>query len=477
MDMNANENSSPVTTASAVANAVNGLQTGNGSTETSPKDTNTLKKRVHFSTQNSMVQVPRSESIGHSSMTNDSSHDSKEHSIAMSYATIYSGNEYEPIGSENNSSNHYVDMESKLDDEHRPVIKTPPALPPKPANLMKLRQALKLPMNSFIKPHQAMKLTDNESEPDYCSISDIQESVVKQVQIVVDVHKTAEDDVSSHGSDDAKTDMTDETFADVPKLPNVTAIISPKKDANASKVITHDNYITKTASLANRGKIVPPIVTSVSSILTEMNAKSTNGVITTKSNFDDKKSLMSTKTSSNPPRMKTIIESTKSTAVNSIKNGLPATMKPCEKMLMPIEAEFDWYNLDVEYNKIPVSRDKADLRKIDSQNNNFSVEYNLDAEFSLTSSSVSSDNNSSLESNGSTINYIPVKITGDAKCLTADVKMNTLPSKLQQLRSKKLTGKSGETNEKAFDSFLEHTGLTAKPLPQKRKIFYNAPFV
>lgn len=433
---------------------------GDAAAEASPKDTSTLKKRVHFSTQNSMVQVPRSEA----SPTMESA-DSKDHSL--SYATIYS-NEYEPIGSESNSCNHYVDMESKMGDEHRPVImdkmKTPPALPPKPANLLKLRQALKIPLNSFMKSQQSMRPVDNESEPDYCSISELQDAVVQKVQIVVDVHKPADDDVASHISEDAKTDFTDETFADVPKLPNVAAIISPKKDA--SKVITHDNYITKKNAAPMRGKIAPPIATSVSNILSEITAqKASNGImLKAKNDFDEKKT---TSIKIAPAHAKTIVEATKS--ITTVKSMMSA-----EKILMPIEAEFDWYNLDVEYGKLTTSSDKGGLRGNDVRNNNFGVEYNLDAEFSLTSSSGSSDNNSSIESNGSTINFIPMTVAEEEEeHSVADVNVATL----QQLKSKKFAAKSCEVNGKTFDSFLEHTGLTAKPLPQKRKIFYNAPFV
>lgn len=464
----------------ASENVLNSSYNENGKNEPVSRDMNTLKKRVHFSTQNSMVQVPRTESIAHSPATVDSSSDHKEHSL--SYATIYS-NEYEPIGSERNSSNHYVDMESKTGDEHRPVImdkiKSPPALPPKPANLLKLRQALKVPLNTFMQSQQSMKPIDNESEPDYCSISEIHESVVNKVQIVVDVHKPAEDDSSSHASEDAKTDFTDETFADVPKLPNVAAIISPKKETNTNKVITHDNYITKNNSSAPprcASKISPPIATSVSSILSEISAqKSANGIMS-KARIELDEKRRSLKLIPTQPQMKTIIEATRSTSA-AIKSALTGPLKTTEKILMPIEAEFDWYNLDVEYGKLS-SNDKNELQTTDIHNNNFGVEYNLDAEFSLTSSSPSSDNNSSIESSGSTISFIPMTVAEEEEEHNgSDVKITTLPAKLQQLRGAKMSSKLSEVSGKSFDSFLEHTGLTAKPLPQKRKVFYNAPFV
>jgi hypothetical protein len=151
--------------------------------------------------------------------------------------SIYS-NEYEPIGSDHNSySNYYVDMESKLgsEDREREFIinekrKIPPALPPKPANLMKLSKQ-KLVVKT--------KMTDNapeseraDSEPDYCSISEIQE--VKCVQIVAEIHKDAcEDDYSVVEEEtlSVKSAGVEESFADIPKLPMVAEIVPPKKEA------------------------------------------------------------------------------------------------------------------------------------------------------------------------------------------------------------------------------------------------------
>lgn len=473
--------------------------TNTNATDSTPKDTNTLKKRVHFSTQNSMVQVPRSDSTGSTIYqeaistitTANMCHNAKEQSI-LTYATIY-GNEYEPIGSENNSSNHYVDMESKLEDD-RPVMieksKTPPALPPKPANLMKLRQVLKIPLNSFMKQQQSQtnRQMDNESEPDYCSISDVHEAI-KNVQIVADVHKNAEDDCSSHASEETKTDITDETFADVPKLPNVAAIISPKKESTMGKLISPDNYITKSSPSPPRAKMTHPI-NSVSNILSEINSHKSNSTLPNKNKISND---LDDNCKKNPNKMlTTIVESTKMQSQSTISTGSLQTkslpiIKPNDKMLMPIQAEFDWYNLDVEYGKLMPANlhengkddyDKMD-KKSESHTNNFGVEYNLDAEFSLTSSSMSSDNNSSIESSGSTIHFVPITIAEDDNKHEGGAPIRN-QSKLHQMRHKKITNNKSDSNDvkgKSFDSFLEHTGLTAKPLPQKRKIFYNAPFV
>lgn len=463
----------------------------NGNSESTPRETNNtgLKKRVHFSTQNSMVQVPRSDcasayespSIISTAAINLNGSLSAMEVSALSYATIYS-NDYEPIGSEHTSSNVYIDMESKLGQEDRPLVieksKIPPALPPKPANLMKLRHVLKnLPPAMTKNPASAQM--DNESEPDYCSISEVQESAIKNVQIIADVHKNADDDLSSHASDDAKTDITDEAFADVPKLPNVAAIISPKKEP-LNKYITQDNYIMKSISpVKTIAPTLLPVRKSIPNILSEINI---NGNTTTKKS--PPKLLL-------PQKMTTIVENVKCQTnqthpqlspiqPSSQQQQQQPIVKPDEKILMPMQAEFDWYNLDAEYGKLIHNETLvSDTLNAELTNSNMvGVEYNLDEEFALSSnSSLPSDGNENENENDSiigenklnstTLKFVPMLLGGSYDELTETLKpLNFLRGKTAALN-----------NNQTFDSFLEDTGLTAKPLPQKRKIFYSAPFV
>lgn len=534
MEMNSNDkiSSMPIT---------NTTNTNNNINESSPKETNTntLKKRVHFSTQNSMVQVPRSNNssniyqIDTSTISTTNTCNAKD-STALTYATIYS-NEYEPIGSENNSTNHYVDMDSKLGDERPSLIdqksKIPPALPPKPPNLIKFRQILKMPAfpiqsSSNRNIHNGSAVgrnihNDNESEePDYCSIGDVQEAM-KSVQIVADVHKNLNDDVSRNmhnGSavqivadvhknpdDDVSSHASEETFADVPKLPNVKAIISPKKDPLQCKLILQENCITKTiASPPPRAKpTILPTKAVVANLLSEIHAQKPKiplnnqaqmSKIITELDDNAKKSHLKLM---NQSKMTTIAENAKIPHSQNPMKAIPI-IKQNDKMLMPIQAEFDWYNLDVEYGKLLAPNLLENGKDSESdEHKQFGVEYNLDAEFSLTSCSLSSDNNSSIESSGSTIHFVPITVTEDCtngsnttticnSIVDEDVTVhknnnnNNNAQLLDPARLKKLISKTTTTTEvnvKSFDTFLEQTGLATKPLPQKRKIFYNAPFV
>ncbi|XP_055372092.1 probable serine/threonine-protein kinase DDB_G0282963 isoform X2 [Condylostylus longicornis] len=265
---------------------------------------NVSRKRVHFSTKNSMVHVPRDDdeiieekSCSFSDVLN-SSVTSEHHSNNLNYESIYS-NEYEPIGSEHNSSNLYVDMESKLDqDEKHNNMKTrssqqqnhnnnnnqqsqtkqPPALPPKPANLIKFKRGIKMSpipptyRHSIEVMSPLQPIDDNSNggtkltkelldkvdcdkdytkygsvEPDYCSISEVNVAI-KTMQIVADVHKSndansfassATTSVSGDSNSDTMSQKTsddaEEIFADIPKLPNVAAIIAPSKNKSSNK--------------------------------------------------------------------------------------------------------------------------------------------------------------------------------------------------------------------------------------------------
>ncbi len=385
--------------------------------ENLPKDVNLRQKRVHFSTQNSMLQVPRDNNQNHITPP-------REREVlkdqSFSYESVYS-NEYEPIGSENVSSHHYVDMENKsLNEENHKVEKSkiPPALPPKPANLMKLKHVLGMRNDNNL-PTKQMEIKhkpDTESEPDYCSISEVDN--IKTVKIVVDVHKSAD---AMSVSSDTHTEMTDESFADIPKLPNVKAIISPKK-ASSGTFISQDNYITKSPAKQLPIQNRPPNLVDI---------------------------RIKKPTPIKPPTPKAPLP-----PVDVKINSAPAPISPHLAIAndLPIQAEFDWYNLDVEYGKFTQSKENGTtkdtdiLLELESQdtnaNNNVGIEYNLDMEFNIMENGVVSVNE---EDETETIND-----NSTEPCLN---------------------------KKKSFQTFLDDTGLATKPLPRKRKIYYTAPFV
>lgn len=441
------------------------ISTSHDVNENSPKETRN-QKRVHFSTQNSMVQVPRTDSVFQPIASEEIKLENTKELNSFSYESVYS-NEYEPIGSENTcTTNHYVDMESKIgQDDRSPFtekLKTPPALPPKPANLMKIRQVLKI--SAAAKALSSAKpifdtMMDNESEPDYCSISEVAAPIAKSVRIVADVHKNA--DEMSTVSDDTKTDVTDESFADVPKLPNVAAIISPKKEA-INQFIAQDNYITKSPVKQVHIKQLP-------NILAEINRKNK-----TVHPIPTRIPKMTTINESKPSTMTVTVASVPA-AQPSVTSIGPMIVNPIVDFIsddkMPLQAEFDWYNLDAEYGKAHRSDEElndvidCDRSTIDDEKSNgmedtdLGIEYNLDEEF------IQIDEVDEHETAGEML----------YQHQQDQHHHHHVPKTTSIMKFDPMAG--CDTPHKTFESFLNETGLTSKPLPRKRKIFYSAPFL
>lgn len=244
-------------------------------------------------------------------------------------------NEYEVIGSEQDSSNYYMDMQMQspidaaksfamsmmmpqpppsslsvqtaVDEvEYKNVMSRkdglellkliaphpgmPPALPPKPANLMKFKKVVpptkigapnsgngnanRMSVKSRPAAVAGNGLKSGAIEPDYCSISECGANNSSSSSSGK-ATKTMTMGGSGGGCDDdideTASKASEDTLENMPKLPNVAAIIVPKKQQqpqmtdspggnsgnsnsnnnNNSVVINKDNYITKSVMSLN----------------------------------------------------------------------------------------------------------------------------------------------------------------------------------------------------------------------------------
>lgn len=309
------------------------------------------RRRVHFSTKNSMVHFLRNNEDANGNK------DRRQPLISLynvlptvadtsNYESVYS-NDYEPIGSES-ASNHYVDM-SAASGTLKPTQEIPPDLPPKPANLLKFKKLL-LPFDGLKNSRDFAVSTDCAEifEPDYCSICDLGVASVR-VQTMADIHREpqttsptsknptdlTETDprcrcVNLDDSQLQKTDEIEEIFADIPKLPNVAAIIVPKQ--------TTSNYLMMTT--------LDPLCLNMSHQSLETFQPNTHNKETfvPSTNSETNKRIIMPRCSSTP----TTSETLGIPILKSIKYQLPDPSKA-----LPIQAEFDWYNLDVEYKCTP----------------------------------------------------------------------------------------------------------------------------
>lgn len=416
-----------------------------------------LQRRVHFSTKNSMVQLPRSNSFHYErigspdilSITSQQPHQ-------FSYESVYS-NEYEPIGSEVSAatSNHYVDMD--VNPHNAPLFnklsKQPPALPPKPNNLLKIRNVVRSASSFGIASPLPLSCEDidNELEPDYASILEVCQPLhrVKTQEVVAEVHKS-DDSISNRNSVDLTMfDFSaDDSFADVPKLPNVAAIISPKKDLFCPSVITQDNYVTR------------------SPVNPKENNRSPQSLVTLNSRSQPI-TLISTQHTPQPLKQMTAPKThcQQSSVNNNVSSDLPI---PLYEDKLQLQAEFDWYNLDVEYS---CKNKKDPNNEIENSPNVASIEYNLDEEYNI----------STVSTNAGEVNQYFGKSSAPEKTVIDDVLDvehdiylidKCASSHMQHVPLNANHSVNNPLEEHTFETFLKDRGLTTKPLPRKRKIFY-----
>lgn len=396
-------------------------------------------KRVHFSTKNSMVQItplPRTPPSDHHS-------DDMLNSTYENQSTY--SNEYEPIG----SSRTYVDMDTKSLDNYKPT------LPPKPDNLMKLQQISKqrqFVQDQIYKPKNS-DYELNESEPDYCSISEIQDNI-KSVKIVkAEVHNNADDNEYSEIKEvptPSPSELGEDSFEDVPKLPNVYSIIpgfepptSPRKET-PTKCIGHDNYITKSPMKKKS-------ISSPSSILADIN--------------NVKKQSMP---KAAPPPIPTSLKTQQTIKIIDEK----------------IQQEFDWYNLDVEYqSKTDVITTQIEnieeMYQFDDENLNdvmngeeseVKVEYNLDFEFEQASAE-----GIEIETNNNNFTTV-IKINESSSSNNESSPPVNKTSKTTNLIELAETPKLDLKKKLNYEKFLSESGMLSKPLMARKK-FYAGSFV
>ncbi|XP_030376740.1 uncharacterized protein LOC115625729 isoform X2 [Scaptodrosophila lebanonensis] len=446
---------------------------GRSNSSNTPPCVSNGRKRVHFSTKNSMVHVPRhdDEDDGEGDMEHEMiSHYHPMVAVApppvanetLNYESIYS-NEYEPIGSER-ASNLYVDMDSNnknLNGESLAtavgttpkLCKVPPALPPKPANLLKFKKSLQQ-LDEVADEADCAASTTTATEPDYCSISEVG---VTSVQIVADIHKAPtpselELEVSTVASDDTfavasqKTEEIEEIFADIPKLPNVAAIIAPKQAADYL-------VMAPKTSLEAPTSLCLQLPTHSASSSQQYKRKHVPNIL---AEINKRMSLPNSPTTPIAHKTPSVTTPTKSRSLIQLADASP---------VLPLQAEFDWYNLDAEYGKTASAESpkapEGMLEEISEDNecaDTTADEYNLDEEFNLhpENSEVTDDNHGQREQ----AQEMPQEPTQE------------LPTAPPVAKAKKI-----KKNLVCFEKFIEGSGMSTKPLPSKRKIYFSGPFV
>lgn len=219
------------------------------------------------------------------------------------------------------NKHYYVDMDTKTPSptprqdilKKNKVSRTPPALPPKPANLVSKFKIQTLMSKSC----ENLDSFSAESEPDYCSISELNLPPQKMIMSPTNKEKTAsiydpisldapftnlkaitqdKNNMQAPKQPQVKNDRVQTNLAsisqinmlknkketEIPKLPQVSEIIIPDENEENNKKIEHisqDNYIRNNSQLLKQrlaqsnDKLRGPIVigSSVSSLISGFN--------------------------------------------------------------------------------------------------------------------------------------------------------------------------------------------------------------
>ena len=360
-------------------------------------------------------------------------------------------NEYEVIGSEQGSSNYYMEMQSPMvsgegknvfghrtdnasgagpeEVEYKNVLSRkeglellkliaphagqPPALPPKPANLMKFKKAVPPTVTTtnttkIVTQIAKSQVVKSAPEPDYCSISECGQSN-KANSVVNGSGRIGSAEEVDDVVETASSKSSDDTLENIIKLPNVAAIIVPKN--KGSKASTGEppspgtnNVINKEKNVAKSVMSVKPSTTTTSpskgvippGLISPMGQK--EGVLKDLPPFSGGEpkrfhgSPLRSSTSSGSPsgnHLTSIVERRQNLLHRlSIQqqqshhgmmmkrysmDALSPQIQPEEgkggggggggpasglfEERIPIQAEFDWYNLDAEFGKFNAQED------------------------------------------------------------------------------------------------------------------------
>lgn len=228
------------------------------------------------------------------------------------------------------TSHFYVDMDVKSENdeqENKPlrkskILRTPPALPPKPANLLS-RYKLQVSPNKTAKEN-SFSDAGLDSEPDYCSISELNlptRKILKKINVVAEINtppstndvsgetlspKKPEKEIENNSNYDPvivsdlvvpslvvrknlekfnvqvakQTNIKNSprpkiSDVDIPKLPQVSEIIIPDEvePKQQEERISFDNYVKNNSQILKQKQIRHPIMmgSSVSALITGFN--------------------------------------------------------------------------------------------------------------------------------------------------------------------------------------------------------------
>ncbi|XP_017770234.1 PREDICTED: uncharacterized protein LOC108557985, partial [Nicrophorus vespilloides] len=396
---------------------------------------------------------------------------------------------------------YYIDMDPNQTNPTKKtkILRTPPALPPKPANLLSKYKLQNLP-----KSPDKSTTPSIDSEPDYCSISELnlptkakKLTVVAEINIPNESIKTSEKHIILHSpkqkdckaekakplvvvvnksveklniqvakqtpiKTESPTKPKPKVEQEIPMLPQVSEIIIPE-EVESSKIIAHDNYIKnnsqmlKTKPETARRSIL--IGTSVSSLITGFNNQQLLSEIHSKS-----------------PKGK--LNKKMFASFESLQN-IEKQSKPAEKS--PDDSH--------DFAKFDLSQNFEEFKLDDCEIEEYNVDNNIDTEEVIAETKEEDEDDEEETQEEHVLPDIlttPTKMSSTRVELvraTNDVSVPTLnQATIQQLKKKLELDKSKEVyqsttvnngSEPSYEHFLECTGLSSKSILTPSRLLSN----
>ncbi|KAJ3641700.1 hypothetical protein Zmor_028182 [Zophobas morio] len=370
----------------------------------------------------------------------------------------------------------YVDLDQKTEEgkdapvRRMKILRVPPALPPKPANLV-----MKYKLQTGTKSKDSDTV---ESEPDYCSISELnlptRNVSFRKINVIAEINppmgqdvisklerakkRSPEPDYDPVGTDSSpnlvvkkcveklniqlakqtpiKSDSPKKNEPEIPKLPQVSEIIIPDETEQQEERISHDNYVKNNSQILklktskfepNRRSIV--MGTSVSSLISGFN----NQLISEINKKPEKR------------------------AFSSFEN-LQNLDKPKN------ESQFDKFDLSQNFEEF-----KLDDCEIE--------EYSVSDIPDISEEEVKSDTITLEEKKPNSTRVELIRATNDMvpnlNVSSVEMLKRQLEMQKNKMASEQLRENQAKSNEPTYEHFLECTGLSSKSILTPSRLLSN----
>lgn len=362
----------------------------------------------------------------------------------------------------------YVDMDVKSESEEKEtkivrknkILRTPPALPPKPTNLI-AKCKIQIDHNKTKHFQQA----EVDSEPDYCSISELNlpsNKCSKKISVVAEINTPAKEEldydpvvvsetapsmVTGKGVEKLSIQLAKQTNIkldsakrnspkrepEIPKLPQVSEIIIPDEDSKQEERITCDNYVQNNSQILKlrcSEQMRHPIMmgSSVSALISGFNRQ--------------------------------LLSEIGQPKVNQKRFSLEDVEKPAEQ-----PETFDYDKFDLSQNFEEFKLDDCEILEDNSAVNTESLKFGK--------SSLEQLEKLKIDSNPPSTNVELIRATNDTLVMPK-LNINSIEQFRKTLQNKSTSNKDlHKLNTPTYEHFLECTGLSSKSILTPSRLLSN----